>query len=92
MGSFATFASAQHAFDDPLGSPAPAVARNSQAVRKCRIHGESAGPLVNTATGSPFTYKDSCVERDPHTGYDPVATEAARRAVAELLERVFAAK
>jgi dienelactone hydrolase len=86
------YPNAQHAFDNPLGSLTPAVSRNSQTVRKCRIHEESAGLLVNTATGAPFTYKDSCVERDPHTGYDPVATEAARRAVAEVLERVFAAR
>jgi hypothetical protein len=47
---------------------------------------------VNAVTGEPFTYRDACVERDPHTGYDPVATEAARRAVDEFLEGLLAPK
>jgi len=86
------YPNAQHAFDNPLGSAAPAVARNSQTVRKCRIREESAGLLVNATSGEPFTYKDACVERDPHTGYDPVATEAARHAVDEFLEGLLAPK
>jgi dienelactone hydrolase len=86
------YPNAPHAFDNPLGSLTPAVSRNAQTVRKCRIREESAGVLVNAASGEPFTYRDPCVERDPHTGYDPVATEAARRAVAEILEKVFAAR
>jgi dienelactone hydrolase len=86
------YPNAQDDFDNPLGSLTPAVSRNSQTVRKCRIREESAGLLVNAASGEPFTYRDPCVEKDPHTGYDPVATEAARRAVAEILEKAFAAR
>jgi dienelactone hydrolase len=86
------YPNAQHGFDNPLGSLTPVVSRNSQTVRRCRIREESAGVLVNATTGEPFTYRDPCVERDPHTGSDPVAAEAARRAVAEMLERLFAAK
>jgi dienelactone hydrolase len=83
------YPNAPHSFDSPLGSLTPAVSRNSQTVRRCHIREESAGILVNAVTGEPFTYKDPCVERDPHTGYDPVAAEAAHRAVAETLEHVF---
>jgi dienelactone hydrolase len=86
------YPNAQHGFDSPLGSLTPAVSRNSQTVRRCRIREESAGILVNAASGEPFTYRDACVEKDPHTGYDPVAAEAARRAVAEVLEKLFAAR
>ena len=84
------YPNAAHGFDSPLGASTPAVSRNSQTVRNCRIREESAGRLVNAVTGEPFTYNDACVERDPHTGYDPVAAEAAHKAVGEILERVFA--
>jgi dienelactone hydrolase len=75
----------QHSFDNPIGSLTPAVSRNSQTVRNCRIREESAGNLVNAATRERFSYRDACVERDPHTGHDPEATQAARKAVADFL-------
>jgi hypothetical protein len=58
-------------------------------VRRCVIQEDPLGQLVNAATGEPFTYKDPCVERDPHTGHDPAATAAARQAVKEFLKTVF---
>jgi dienelactone hydrolase len=79
----------QHSFDNPIGSLTPAVSRNSQTVRNCRIREEGPGNLVNAATRERFTYKDACVERDPHTGHDPEATEAARKAVADFLRATF---
>ena len=79
----------QHSFDNPIGSLTPAVSRNSQTVRNCRIREEGAGMLVNNATKERFSYKDACVERDPHTGHDPAASEAARKAVADFLRTTF---
>jgi len=46
--------------------------------------------LINASTQQPFTYKDQCVEIGPHVGYDGVATEAAKAAVKEILNTVFA--
>jgi dienelactone hydrolase len=83
------YPNAQHGFDNPIGALTPAVSRNSQTVRNCRIREEGAGNLVNTATRQRFSYNDACVERDPHTGHDPQATEAARKAVAEYLKAAF---
>jgi dienelactone hydrolase len=83
------YPNAQHGFDNPIGSLTPAVSRNSQTVRNCRIREEEVGILVNTATQERFTYKDACVERDPHTGHDPAATEAARKAVSDFLRATF---
>jgi dienelactone hydrolase len=83
------YPNAQHVFDNPLGSPKPIVAKNAQTVRSCTIREDAAGQLINAATGHPFTYKDSCVERDPHVGHDPAATQAARQSVKELLKTVF---
>jgi dienelactone hydrolase len=80
------YPNAQHAFDNPLGSLAPTVAKGAQTVRKCRIAEEAGGRLVNTATGETFKYTDACVERDPFVGHDPAATLAARQAVKEFLK------
>jgi dienelactone hydrolase len=83
------YPNASHAFDNPLGSLTPSVVKGAQTVRHCTIVEESAGRLMNTATRQPFTYKDACVERDPHVGYDPAATQAATKAVKDLLKSVF---
>ena len=78
-----------HAFDNPLRSRTPSVLKNAQTVRRCLIREEATGQLINAATRQPFSYKDACVERDPHVGYDPAATQAARQSVKDLLKTVF---
>jgi dienelactone hydrolase len=83
---------AQHSFDSPLTPTTPTVSKNAQTVRNCRIREEPVGQLVNAATGAPFTYADPCVERNPHVGYDPVATKAAQRYVGEFLRTLFQMK
>jgi len=83
------YPNAAHGFDNPLASATPVVAKNAQTVRNCRIREDEAGRLVNAATSKPFTYQDECVERDPHTGYDAAATEAARQSIHGFLQTVF---
>lgn len=83
------YPSAAHAFDNPLGSLTPRIAKGAQTVRRCTIREDAGGQLINAATGRSFTYKDSCVERDPHVGYDSAATQAARQSVKALLKAVF---
>jgi dienelactone hydrolase len=83
------YQNASHGFDNPLGSLKPRIAENAQTVRHCVIREDSPGRLVNAATGSIFSYKDSCVERNPHVGHDPAATQAASQAVEGLLKTVF---
>ena len=41
------------------------------------------------STKEPFTYKDPCVELNPHVGFDPTATEAAKNAVKQYVKAVF---
>jgi len=36
-------------------------------------------------TEEPFTYKDACIERGPHVGHDPDATQQAKQAVKEFV-------
>jgi dienelactone hydrolase len=79
------YPNAPHAFDNPLAPVPPAVSKESQSVRNCRIKEDAAGTLINTATAQPFSYKDACVALGPHLGYDAEATQAAKQAVTDLL-------
>ena len=82
------YPNAQHTFDNPLSAPMT-VAAGSQTVRRCVIREESAGQLINAATKEPFTYKDACVERDPHVGFDADASRAAHQAVGDFVRSRF---
>jgi dienelactone hydrolase len=83
------YPNAQHGFDNPLGTPAPLTAKGAQTVRNCKIAEEPKGILINTASRQPFTYKDQCVETDPHVNYDAEATRAAHIAVKDFLRATF---
>jgi dienelactone hydrolase len=82
------YPSAQHAFDVPLLPPA-LVVTGGQTVRHCVIREDPAGLLIDASTKEPFTYKDPCVELNPHVGFDPAATEAAKMSVKQFLSTVF---
>jgi dienelactone hydrolase len=83
------YPNASHAFDNPLGPVPAAVSANGQTVRHCVIREEPAGLLINASTREPFTYKDSCVELNPHVGHDAEATEAAKTSIKGFLKTVF---
>jgi dienelactone hydrolase len=82
------YPNAPHAFDIPLLPPTLVVA-GGQTVRHCAIREEPAGLLIDASTKEPFTYKDPCVELNPHVGFDPAATEAAKVSVKKFLKTVF---
>ncbi|HYV65364.1 MAG TPA: dienelactone hydrolase family protein [Myxococcales bacterium] len=83
------YASAPHAFDNPLLAVPAAALTGAQSVRNCQIREESPGELVNQATHRRFQYTDACVQLDPHVGYDAQATAAARKEVAQFLATTF---
>jgi dienelactone hydrolase len=83
------YPNAQHGFDNPLGTPAPLTAKGAQTVRNCRIAEEPKGILINAVSRQPFTYRDPCVETDPHVNYDAEATRAAHIAVKDFLRSTF---
>jgi hypothetical protein len=58
-------------------------------VRACKLKEEPRGVIINAETGAPFSYKDPCVETDPHLGYNEPAAQATRVAVKQLLRTVF---
>lgn len=78
-----------HAFDNPLGSTTPYIAKGGQTVRHCSIKEDPEGLLINAATKQPFTYKDPCVELNPHLGTDLAATADAKMRVKAFLKSVF---
>lgn len=83
------YPNAQHGFDNPLGNAAPTMVKGAQTVRNCQIAEEPKGVLINASTKQPFTYKDACVENDPHVNHDAEATAAVKVAVKDFLRTTF---
>jgi dienelactone hydrolase len=80
----------EHAFDiGLLGVSNKVVSANAQTVRQCHIREGDGGLLMNADTQAPFTYKDACVELNPHVGGNPETAEQARKAVSEFLAALF---
>jgi dienelactone hydrolase len=80
---------AQHGFDTPLNLGAVIVSTGAQTVRGCKIREAEGGVLLNVSTSQPFSYKDDCVQLNPHVGGNAAATQAARVAVTDFVRQVF---
>jgi hypothetical protein len=65
------------------------VSADAQTVRHCHIREGEGGVLVNADTSSPFSYKDACIELNPHVGGNPRTAEQARQAVRDFLRELF---
>ncbi|MCK1717971.1 dienelactone hydrolase family protein [Bradyrhizobium sp. 141] len=79
-----------HGFDSGLlGVNTVAVSANAQTVRNCHIREGDGSVLMNGDTNAPFSYKDSCVELNPHVGGNPKTAAEARKAVEEFLQVLF---
>ena len=79
-----------HGFDSGLlGVSTVAVSANAQTVRNCHIKEGDGGVLMNGDTNAPFTYKDACVELNPHVGGNPATAAESRKAVVEFLQALF---
>ena len=50
---------------------------------------DESGRIINTGTGKPFGYRDTCVRLGPTLGYHPEAHAAAVKAVKDELAAVF---
>ena len=72
-----------------LGVSSNVVASGAQTVRNCRIKESEGGTLVNAATNEPFSYRDACVETNPHVGGNPATAQEARKAVSEFLQALL---
>ncbi|MCK1669275.1 dienelactone hydrolase family protein [Bradyrhizobium sp. 153] len=79
-----------HGFDSGLlGLNTVTVSANAQTVRNCHIKEGDGGVLMNGDTNAPFSYKDACVELNPHVGGNPKTAAEARKAVEEFLQVLF---
>ncbi|MCG2639743.1 MULTISPECIES: dienelactone hydrolase family protein [Bradyrhizobium] len=79
-----------HGFDSGLlGVNSVVVSANAQTVRNCHIKEGDGGVLMNGDTNAPFTYKDPCVELNPHVGGNPTTAAESRKAVVEFLQALF---
>ena len=47
------------------------------------------GVLMNADTQQPFSYKDACIELNPHVGGNPATAEQARKAVSDFLQALL---
>jgi len=84
------YPNSEHAFDiGLLGVSSKVVSAHAQTVRDCHIREGNGGVLMNADTQEPFTYKDACVELDPHVGGNPATAEEARKAVSDFLTTLF---
>ena len=80
---------AHHSFDNPLGNKNPRLSKGAQSFRACKLKEEPLGTIINAESGERFSFKDPCMQRDAHTGYNEAAANAARIAVKELIRSVF---
>ncbi len=78
---------AYHLFDNPL-YPLTSAAQ-LQTGRHCVLAESADGRIINTATGTTFTFDDPCIERGVTLGYDARAHRLAIKDVKELLFDVF---
>ena len=83
------YADAHHSYDNPLGARTPRMSKGSQSVRACKLREQPLGTIVNLETGQPFSYKDACVQTDPHVGYHEAAANATRKAVKDFVRTTF---
>lgn len=79
-----------HGFDSGLlGVNTVIVSANAQTARNCHIKEGDGGVLMNGDTNAPFTYKDGCIELNPHVGGNPTTAAESRKAVMEFLQALF---
>ena len=79
-----------HGFDGGLiGLNTISVSTGAQTARNCHIREGDGGVLINADTQAPFTYKDACIELDPHVGGNPTTAAESRKAVVDFLQALF---
>ncbi len=86
--ALAEYPDAHHAYDvftitQPIQFP------HAQTTRRCWLEEGQNGQILNSKTGKPYDFNDSCVEKGPQVAYNAVAHQATVRAVKEFLAAAF---
>jgi dienelactone hydrolase len=84
----AEYPEAHHSFDNP-GNPTPVRAERSQSTALCVLQEDANGRVINSKTGRPFSYRDTCVRLGPTVGYNAEQHAAAVKSVKEFLAVIF---
>jgi dienelactone hydrolase len=80
----------QHGFDAGLlGLSTIAISTGAQTARNCHLREGEGGVLMNADTQAAFSYKDACIEFNPHVGGNPATATEARKAVSDFLQALF---
>jgi acetyl esterase/lipase len=61
----------------------------AQTARKCRFEEKPQGVIINSDTGQPATFNDPCIEPGVTVAYNAEATDAARKDIVEILNKLF---
>lgn len=85
------YPNASHVFDWPALSKPVRLAK-AQNWSRCQREETADGKVLNTQTGQPFTFKDTCVELGAMIAYDADAHSGAQRAVREFVTGTLGAK
>jgi dienelactone hydrolase len=84
------YPNSQHGFDAGLlGLSTITVSANAQTARNCHLREGEGGVLINADTQAPFSYKDACIELNPHVGGNPATAQEARKAVSDFLQALL---
>lgn len=78
-----------HVFDSPIAPIPPAISKDAQTVKDCRIIEKPKGVLINADTNQEFKYSDACVALNPHVGRDADATKKATQEIDTFLSGVL---
>jgi dienelactone hydrolase len=79
---------AYHAFDVQT-IPGTLQLPQAQTWRKCSFEEKPQGVIINSDTGQPASFSDTCIERGVTIAYNAEATDAARKDVVEFLSKLF---
>lgn len=79
---------AYHAFDVQT-IPGTVKLPQAQTWRKCAYEEKPQGVIVNSDTGQPASFNESCIERGTTIAYNAEATDGARKDVVEFLGKLF---
>jgi dienelactone hydrolase len=85
------YADAYHVFDAPAFRTS-LILKGATTTRHCQLAEGDDHQIINRETQKPFTYSDTCVEKDPTLAYNEAAATQARIFVRDFLTEIFRLK